>query len=660
MDFLESKKATIDLNSKTISLYDGLTVSALKTEFKQKIGLARTVARIVVPAQSECEIPVKIQHCSKDNILLQPVSHLPSSTQLLGARAIDQIQRGRGRFRLLNPTNKDIILRPGKAIARVEMLEADDIAQPDYETNTCQDAPCNSVNYTHTVHSPARDEFVKIAQDLGFDLLDSDLTSEEKLKFQEFIGKNRDVFAVVLSELGCTDIYQHKIDTGNDKPVRQRFYRTNPIQKAEIDRQVKEMLKYDIIEPSTSPWQSPVVLVKKKSGEYRFAVDYRKLNKITKPEVFPIPRFDDMMDSIGQSSAVYFSVLDMFSGFWQIKLDPETREKSTFVISDGCYAFKKLPFGLSNSPMSFQLTMTRLLQGIAYKHVLCYIDDVLVYSRTLDEHFSHLQEVFDRLRKANLKLKPSKCQFAIKRVKYLGHVISKDGVEVDSDKIKIVSDFPKPKTVRDLRSFLGLCNYYRRFLKNYSNIRTPLNSLLKKYVQFQWMDKCESAFNKLKTALTTTPVLVYPNMDKPFILSTDASGQDISYILSQKDDQGREHPISYGGRALRIFEMKWGVSDREGLALVEGVRYYRHFLEHQKFTVVTDHAALKYLKDIKNPTGRLGRWSMLLQGFQYDVIHKAGRSHQNADVLSRIPYEQQPEDKDSDWDIGAIFGNETL
>ena len=456
------------------------------------------------------------------------------------------------------------------------------------------------------------------------------------------------MFAKDLSELGCCkNVYEHKIDTGDAKPIRQRFYRTNPKQRAEIDRQVQEMLKNNIIEPSNSEWSSPVVLVKKKCGTFR------KINKVTKPEIFPLPRLDDMLDSIGEANAKYFSVIDMASSFWQIPLEDSSKPKTAFVTHNGLYQFRTLPFGLTNAAMSFQMVTSKVLQGLTWKNVLCYIDDILVFSSTLDEHFVHLQEVFDRLTQATLRLKPEKCTFVAKRVKYLGHVITKDGIEVDEGKTAAVSNFPRPKNVHDVRSFLGLCNYYRRFIRRYGDITTPLSKLLLKDIKFEWTDTCENAFNSLKTELTSTPVLAYPNMNKPFILSTDASGESISYKLSQNDEKGMEHPIAYMGRTLRPLERKYSISERECLALVEGVRQYTHFLEHQHFTVVTDHSALKWLRNIKHSSGRLSRWSLLLQGFDFDVIHKPGKSHQNADVLSRIKYQDNVQS--DDCDISSLF-----
>lgn len=643
-DFLTEKRSVIDLANNTISVFEGLTIANLNLASVQRSASGSVVAKVSIPAQSECNVPISLSHSLGTTVLIEPLEHLPTVNNIMGARTVVKTTSNKAVVRVINPTNRQVTLKPGKVIATAYTLSDSDIKECEKNSECIQHI--NSVNSD----SGTDKNHHQTARELGFDLTDSNLSNSEQSKLLEFLGRNRDIFAKDLSELGCTDVYQHKINTESATPVRQRFYRTNPKQREEIDRQVQEMLENDIIEPSNSEWHSPVVLVKKKSGEFRFAVDYRRVNKVTKPEVFPLPRLDDILDTIGESSAKYFSVLDMCSGFWQIPLDSETKHKSAFVTHNGLYQFKKLPFGLSNAPMSFQMVMTQVLKGVAWRYALCYIDDILVFSKDLESHLLHLEEVFQKLRNANLKLKPSKCKFATQNVQYLGHMITPNGIEMDPSKIAAVTEFPTPKNQHDIRSFLGLCNYYRRFIKGFSEISNPMNKLLQKDVSFEWTPDCESAFKMLKVAMTSAPVLAYPNMNASFILSTDASGEAISFILGQKDKDGREHPIAFGGRALKPTERKWSITERECLALVEGIRHYRHFLEHQHFTVLTDHAALKWLGDIKHSTGRLARWSMLLQGFNYTVVHKPGKHHQNADVLSRVPYQQKTSNSEVDAD----------
>lgn len=321
-------------------------------------------------------------------------------------------------------------------------------------------------------------------------------------------------------------------------------------------------------------------------------------------------------------------------------MDPTSRHKAAFITHNGVYEWTRMPFGLKNAPMTFQMVMSQVLRELNWKHVLCYIDDILVFSSNFREHLNHLSLVFDKLREAGLTLKSDKCHFAVEKVLYLGHVITKHGIEVDASKTDAVRTFPRPKTQRDVRSFLGLCNYYRRFIENFSKIATPLNQLLQKEAKFVWTEKCEAAFKNLKQALVTAPMLRYPDMNTPFILSTDASGTAIGYILGQKGPDGKEMVVAYGGRSLRPDERKYTVSEQECLAVVEGIRAYKEYLTH-KFTIYTDHQALKWLNSVKDTSSRLGRWALDLQEYEYSIIHKQGRVHKNADALSRRLYEAE-------------------
>ena len=327
--------------------------------------------------------------------------------------------------------------------------------------------------------------------------------------------------------------------------------------RAETQKLVDEMLEDGIIDYSNSVWNSPVVLVKKKDNTYRFAVDYRKLNQITKSISHPLPRLECVFDTIGQAKAKIFSTLDLASGFWQIPMDSSTRHKAAFITHNGVYEWTRMPMGLKNSPMTFQMAMSQILREMNWKYVLCYLDYILVFSSNFKEHLYHLECVFSKLREAGLTLKSKKCFFAVDRVLYLGHVITKDGVQVDTNKTDAVSKFPRQKTQTDVRSFLGLCNYYRRFIENFSKIATPLNQLLQKDSPFVWSDICETAFINLKQALVTAPMLRYPDMNAPFILWTDASGTALGYILGQKGPDGKERVVAYGGRSLRPDERKF-------------------------------------------------------------------------------------------------------
>ena len=375
-------------------------------------------------------------------------------------------------------------------------------------------------------------------------LSQTSVSEDQCERLEDVILSNADVFALDESELGQTSLVTHKIDTGEHAPVEQQPRRTPFVHREKIVKLVNDMLKQGVIRPSTSAWASPVVLVPKKDGEVRFCVDYRRVNAITKKDVYPLPRIDDILDTLSQ--ARYFSTLDLALGYWQIEMDPATKEKSAFTTHAGLYEFERMPFGLCNAPATFQRFMQAVLIGLEWKCCFVYIDDILVCSETLEEHLEHLQQVFTRLRMAGLTLKPRKCSFLKDEVLYLGHVIAKGGILPDPAKTQKVKDFPVPTDVTKLRQFLGLASYYRRFIPGFAKLAHPLHALTKKEVNFYWSCDCQQAFEKLKQLLTQAPVLAYPcfGEDKEFILKTDASGDGLGAVLAQRQADGQVHPVA--------------------------------------------------------------------------------------------------------------------
>ncbi|GBO08307.1 Retrovirus-related Pol polyprotein from transposon 17.6 [Araneus ventricosus] len=306
------------------------------------------------------------------------------------------------------------------------------------------------------------------------------------------------------------------------------------------------MVDNGIIEESSSPWASPILLVEKKDGPTRFCVDYRKQNEITK-DSYPLPGIDDTLDAWNGSQ--WFKTLDLKSGYWQVEIRPEDREKIAFTTGHGLWQFKVMPFGLCNAPATFERLTETVLRGLSSEDCLVYLDDIIIEGRTFEEHLNNLRKVFQRLQKVNLKLCPKKCKFFQKEVTYLGHVISAEGVKTDPEKIKAVVDWPRLETVHDFRSFLGLCTYYRHFVKNFSTIAKTLHKLTEAKSNFNWTEECEKSFNSLKQGLTSSPILTYPRTDKDFILDTYASNEGIGAVLSQNIGN-EERVIAYFSKNL--------------------------------------------------------------------------------------------------------------
>ena len=308
-----------------------------------------------------------------------------------------------------------------------------------------------------------------------------------------------------------------------------------------------EMLKNDIIQPSNSPWSSPIILVCKRDGSTRFCIDYRKVNSVTRKDAYPLPRVDDILDTLGGSK--WFSTLDLKSGYWQVKVDSSSREKTAFTTSEGLYEFKVMPFGLCNAPATFQRLMNRVLCDVNWVECLVYIDDTVVIGLTFEQHLSNLGTVLSRLRQAGLKLQPAKCKLCQKEVRFLGHVISENGIATDPEKTAVIATWPVPESKKNIQQFLGLANYYRRFIKDFGTKAKPLQRLLEKNIAFEWTQQCQGAFDHLRKCLMTTPILAFPDHSRHFMLDTDASDTGIGAILSQVQDDGGEDVIAYASRS---------------------------------------------------------------------------------------------------------------
>lgn len=373
-----------------------------------------------------------------------------------------------------------------------------------------------------------------------------------------------DVFDISYPHLGHTSVVRHTIDTSDHRPLRSRPYRVSSSERLITQEHVSKMLQENIIEESSSPWSSPVVLVKKKDGTWRFCVDYRRLNKITKRDVYPLPRIDDALDRLHDAN--YFSSIDMRTGYWQITVDEKDKEKTAFVTPDGLYQFRVMPFGLCNAPATFERMMDTLLRGLRWTACLCYLDDVVVFASTFEQHLSRLTLVLKCFRKAGLQLNLKKCTFGNTEIQILGHVVSRQGISPDPEKLLAVTHFPRPTHLKNLRSFLGLCSYFRRFIRGFADLSEPLQRLLKKNVPFVWTQDQEQAFLSLKAALTTQPVLAHFDPSREVEIHTDASGYGVGAILIQTCDS-KEHVVAYASRSLSKSEMNYGITEKECLAV---------------------------------------------------------------------------------------------
>jgi len=450
---------------------------------------------------------------------------------------------------------------------------------------------------------------------------------------EEIIRDNKGVFMADNWDIGCTRLVKHHIVTKgipiNIKPWRQPLHLEDKIEET-----IKNLIDNGIIKKCNSPWNTPMVSVwKKGKQEVRLCLDFRKLNAITERQCFPMPNVEDLLDKL--NGAGYFSTIDLGNAYYQVQLAEESQEKTAFSTKEGQYCFTRMPFGIAAAPGTFQELMTKVLGNV--KGAVVYLDDILVYSKSKTEHVQILEKVLKKIKEAELRVNPEKCHFLKKQVKYLGHIIDKEGIKTNPEKIEAIKLFGKPSCTKKLKSFLGICNYYRRFINNYAKKARILEKLSgAKNQKLVWTEECDKAFREMKEALMTTPVLGFPDINKEFILDTDASFESIGAVLSQKDDLGRERVIAYGSHTMNSHEKGYCVTRKELLAIYYFCNHFKHYLYGKQFLLRTDHKAITFMLSTSKPvTPQFQNWMNYLSSLDMRIEFRKGKMHTNADMLSR-------------------------
>ena len=473
------------------------------------------------------------------------------------------------------------------------------------------------------------DDNFDLTCDIAEAICDQDtLTDEQRNRLNSLLDAK---FEEMGSGLGTTSVVEHEIIV-DSRPIKQRYYPVSPYRQKIIDEQLNEMLENGVVEPSTSSWASPVLLVPKKDGSMRFCVDFRKLNAVTKKDAYPLPYISSILDKLG--NAKYLSSLDIKSAFWQVMVSENSREYTAFTVpSRGLFQFRKMPFGLTNAPATFQRLVDRLFPELS-PYVMVYLDDIIIVSDSFDKHLEVIGLVLDKLISAGLTVSKEKCFFCKPELEYLGYVVDRHGLRVNRKKVSAILDVPPPKTVKEVRSFIGLASWYRRFVPNFSTLIAPLTELTKKNVKFIWNDNCDNAFTTIKQLLVSAPILSCPDFSRPFVLQTDASSFGLGAVLTQPYEDG-EKVICYLSRSLSRQERRYSVTELELLAIIFAVEKLRSYLDGVEFTVITDHSSILWLDRLQNPSGRLCRWALRLQAFKFKIIHRPGKQNVVPDFLSR-------------------------
>lgn len=458
----------------------------------------------------------------------------------------------------------------------------------------------------------------------------TELNENQRMLINKTIEKHTDIF----NESGpATDKAEHRIETLNHLPIATAPYRLPAVKREALKQEIQTMLDADVIEESESPWATNVVMRMKPNGKWRICVDYRRLNEITIADKYPLPLINDLLQDA--RGTMFMTTIDLQSGFWQINIREEDREKTAFVTPFGMYQFKRMPFGLKNAPATFQRLINNFKNGLPHIKILTYLDDIILISNTFEQHIEEIDQMFQQLGKFKLRANREKCRFACSEVKYLGHIITTQGIRADPAKVEAIRNRKPPQDLKQLLSFIQTCAWYRRFIPDFATIMQPLTNLTKKNVKWEWTQLEQKAFDKLKLMLCTTPILQQVDPEKPFTIKTDASAYAIGAVLVQGELED-EHPIEYASRLLTLAERNYSTIEREALAVIWATEKFRGYIEGG-ITIISDHQPLKWLMSLKSPSGRLARWALKLQPYDLKIQYQPGKTNVVADCLSRPP-----------------------
>lgn len=607
------------------------------------LGVAKVTGRsLCIPAGSLKFIPVicpKADTISLPSVLIEPLDNSRLPAGVLISKALLTVQRGIVEVPVVNVGAQDAWLKTNTALGLLHVVDP-------------QSYPCSvTLDEQDGVHvAVVQSNVATDNSDVDIDSVSwPTLTAQEEQQGKALLAKYAAVFSKGEGDLGCTNLVEHEVPLLDEVPIRQRYRRLPPSQYEQVKGHIQDLLNSGIIQPSCSPYASPIVVVQKKDGSIRLCVDYRLLNAKTRKDAYPLPRIEESLDALG--GAKLFSTLDLASGYNQVPIAEKDKAKTAFCTPFGLFEFNRMPFGLCNAPSTFQRLMERIFGDLSFQKLLLYLDDIIIFSSTFKDHLQRLEMVLSRLQERNLKLKFKKCQFFQKEVRYLGHIVSSNGVATDPEKICVVKQWKRPTTVSELQSFLGFASYYRRFVEGFSKFAAPLHRLVsdvvgsrhkpkghgKSLIVDRWNESCQQGFETLKQKLVSAPVLAYADFSKPFVVEIDASYSGLGAVLSQ-DQNGERRPVAFASRGLRqpernmanyssrkleLLALKWAVTDK-----------FREYLLGNNFIVYTDNNPLSYLN-----TAKLGaveqRWVSELGAFNFEIKYRPGTANRNADALSR-------------------------
>ena len=593
---------TFDFTKKRVQLGKSY-INFVQVDTRENV---RVTKRAIIPSRCETVLSVR---CKK-NFSMQTVDFDPVPVKgvpgvfVSKARVTPDI-RGEFQLTVVNVNEHDVDLRSRTKLGFV-----------------------HDVGETVAVVEGSRENSVIDAVQFG-----ENLSPAERAEAQKLVKKYEQLFTDNSKKPKQTHMVNRQIITWDALPVKSKYRRIPVAWEKEVESQVQEMLENGIIRRSSSPWNSPIILVKKKDNTMRFVCDFRGLNNVTKKDTYPLPHIRDIIDKM--DGAQYWSTLDAAGAYWSMPLNETDKEKTAFTIPRGKYEFNVTPYGLTNAGASYQRMMDMCMSGLTFDRILAYMDDVVIFSHSFTEHLNELNAVFGKLLGANITLKASKCIIASHAVDFLGYRLSKDGIKPQERLVSAIREFHRPTTRKAVKSFLGMAGFYRTFIPSYAEVALPLTDLTSDNVKFQWTNQCEEAFVKLKNLLSSDPVLAFPRLGETFVVDVDASDVAFGGVLMQKGRDGFLHPVGYFSDAVKKSQSSWAPTTKEAFALVLSVRHWYVYLSGTKFVLNSDHNPLVHLRSQKDPRGKFSRWILELEEFDYEVRYVPGVKNVKADALSR-------------------------
>jgi transposase InsO family protein len=643
---LKTHKTNIDFDTNLLSIYANgkkSSVSLLQMNLNQHYRV-RVCEKFLLDPTQDRTIEIKIADLPNcDTAQFTPTPRLLYQDSILLPHALINVKSNKALMTIMNISNRPRTINKNTPIGIVEIEPPNSSC---YFISTTTSSSCSS---QQTNDNGKGNMSAQVKQTI--DQMVHHLNDEQKRSLLPILYQHNSLFDMSEPKIANTQLH-HIIPTGNNNPVNSKPYRVNPEKQQIMDNEIHSMYESGLIRPSTSCWSSPVVLVKKKDGKYRFCVDYRKLNQITMKDSYPLPNMEETIKQLGGSS--YFSKMDLKSGYFQLPINGQDKSKTAFITSRGLWEFNVLPQGLKNSPPSFQRILNNLLANGRWEFCLIYLDDIIIFSKSFNEHCEHLNNVLSVLNQANFQLNTPKCSFAMEEIDYLGHTINADGFKPLNNNIDAIIKVPNPRTAKQVHSFLQMPNFYRKFIHNFTELTRPLRPFQKNNMKFYWGEREQSSWNALKTALITPPVFLnFPlydnqiNRKSSFILSTDASKFGIAGALKQQTPDGLK-PIVYISRTLNSAERNYSTFERECLGTVWSVIKLRDYLADEIFTIETDQQPARNIHLNRSSTNRrVNNWKLQLQDYNIiEIKHKPDTRNCDADYMSRHPLVNKEENNE--------------